>query len=71
LGVLAEADLAQEAGVRQREGVVALVEEMVGTVESLIEFVSTDVYGPTDVGHLRCSQKKKGHGAPPAGYGQP
>lgn len=36
LGVLTEAHLAQEAGVFWCEGVVALVEEMVGTMESLI-----------------------------------
>ena len=36
LGVLTEAHLAQEAGFIQYEGVVTLVEKMVGTMESLM-----------------------------------
>jgi hypothetical protein len=40
LGVLAEANLAQEARFFQGEGVLALVEELVGTVESLIRAMS-------------------------------
>jgi hypothetical protein len=40
LGILAEANLAQEARFLHGEGVLTLVEELVGTVESLIGAMS-------------------------------
>ena len=40
LGVPSEANLAQEASLLQREGVVTLAEKMIGTMESLIGFIS-------------------------------
>ena len=64
LGIPAEANLAQEAGLVQHEGVLTLVEELVGAMESLIGFVSIwDTQGPTDVSHSRCSRRRKGHDA--------
>lgn len=40
LGVPTEANLAQEAGVFHREGILTLVEEVVSTMKSLTGFVS-------------------------------
>jgi len=51
LRVPTEANLAQEAGFLQYEGVVTLVEEMVGTMKSLIGFVSIlNMWEPTGIG---------------------
>ena len=40
LSIPTEANLAQEASLLQHEGVVTLVEELIGTMESLIGFIS-------------------------------
>lgn len=40
LGILTEANLAQEASLFYREGVLTLVEELICTMESLTGFIS-------------------------------